>query len=203
MRCGRTDQGVLGSQSSFFCLNNFKSVDYVCLLEYIFLEKYDLFSFLREGIIMTLKDWILLIVPICFNGIVVFVLQRIFEKRQFERTVKYEYILILRNKIDASLELHAKTTRLSNQGTPDNDAMINMTIREYVDSCLDVYYFYIQNKIIFESFEPSMENLATMIKKLVDSSHHLESDFDNITFSMIFNNIRDELMIMKKKCIMF
>lgn len=152
---------------------------------------------------MTLKDWILLIVPICFNGVVVFALQRIFEKRQFERTIKYEYFLMLRKKIDTSLELHAKATRLSNQGTPDNEAIINKTIQEYVDSCLDVYYFYIQNKILFGSFDPHMENLATLIKQLVDTSHHLESNSVNVKFSMIFNDIRDELMIMKKKCIMF
>ena len=152
---------------------------------------------------MTLKDWILLIIPICFNGVVVFVLQRAFEKRQFERTVKYEYILTLRKRIDTSLELHAKATRLSNQGTPDNDTIINKIIQEYVDSCLDVYYFYIQNKILLKSFDNHMENLATLVKKLVDTSHHLEADSDNVNFSTIFNNIRDELMLMKEKCIKF
>ena len=101
------------------------------------------------------------------------------------------------------MELHAKATRLSNQGTPDNEAIINKTIQEYIDSCLDVYYFYIQNKILFGSFDSHMENLATLIKQLVDTSHHLESNSDNLKFSMIFNDIRDELMIMKKKCIKF
>ena len=104
---------------------------------------------------MGTKDWILLLVPIFCNGVIIFILQKIFEKKQITRTIKFEYASLLRQKIDLSLELHAKATRLANEGNNENDNIINETIRQYVNSVLDVYYYYVQNKIVFKlkSFE--------------------------------------------------
>lgn len=41
---------------------------------------------------MSTKDWILLLVPILFNGVVVFLLQKIFERKQLSLTEKYKYV---------------------------------------------------------------------------------------------------------------
>ena len=60
---------------------------------------------------METKDWILLLVPIFCNGVIIFILQKIFEKRQITRTIKLEYASFLRQKIDLCLELHAKATQ--------------------------------------------------------------------------------------------
>lgn len=148
---------------------------------------------------MELKDWILLLVPILFNGIIVFVLQKIFEKKQIVRTIKFEYTSILRQKIDKALELHARATRLTNEGNPDNDKMINDVIKQYVDSVLDIYYYYIQNKAIFHSLEKSMKKIASLIMELTKISQ--QANINVIEFSSIFNNIRDELMLLKNNCI--
>lgn len=148
---------------------------------------------------MELKDWILLLVPILFNGIIVFVLQKIFEKKQIVRTIEFEYTSILRQKIDKALELHAQATRLANEGNPDNDRMINDVIKQYVDSVLDVYYYHIQNKAIFHSLEESMEKIASLIMELTKKSQ--QANINAIEFSSIFNNIRDELMLLKNNCI--
>lgn len=148
---------------------------------------------------MELKDWILLLVPIFCNGIIIFILQKIFEKRQITRTIKFEYASLLRQKIDLSLELHAKATRLSNEDNEDNDTIVNETIQQYVNSTLDVYYYYIQNMIVFESFESHMEHIAALIMDLIKCNHQKEINF--MEFCGIINKIRDELMVLKKECI--
>ena len=123
---------------------------------------------------MELKDWILLLVPIFCNGIIIFILQKIFEKRQITRTIKFEYASLLRQKIDLALELHAKAIRLSNEDNEDNDTIVKETIQQYVNSTLDVYYYYIQNKIVFESFESNMEHIAALIMDLRKCIHQKE-----------------------------
>ena len=143
---------------------------------------------------MELKDWILLLVPIFCNGIIIFILQKIFEKRQITRTIKFEYASLLRQKIDLALELHAKATRLSNEDNEDNDTIVKETIQQYVNSTLDVYYYYIQNKIVFESFESNMEHIAALIMDLRKCIHQKEINF--MEFCGIINKIRDELMVL-------
>lgn len=148
---------------------------------------------------MGTKDWILLLVPILCNGVIIFILQKIFEKKQITRTIKFEYASLLRQKIDLSLELHAKATRLANEGNNENDNIINETIQQYVNSTLDVYYYYVQNKIVFKSFEKHMEQVAVLVLDITKCSHQKEVNL--VEFSSIFNKIRDELMILKKDCI--
>lgn len=44
---------------------------------------------------MNTKDWILLIVPILCNGVVVFLLQKVFEKKQLTLGEKYKYVSVM------------------------------------------------------------------------------------------------------------
>ncbi len=148
---------------------------------------------------MELKDWVLLLVPIISDGIIIFILQKIFEKRQITRTIKFEYASILRQKVDLSLELHAKAIRLCNEGNEENGTIVNETIQQYVNSTLDVYYYYVQNKIVFEALNSNMEHIATLVMELTKYGHQKEINL--VEVSMIFNKIRDELMVLKKECI--
>lgn len=148
---------------------------------------------------MELKDWVLLLVPIISDGIIIFILQKIFEKRQITRTIKFEYASILRQKVDLSLELHAKAIRLCNEGNEENVTIVNETIQQYVNSTLDVYYYYVQNKIVFEALNSNMEHIATLVMELTKYGHQKEINLAEV--SMIFNKIRDELMVLKKECI--
>lgn len=148
---------------------------------------------------MNIKDWILLLVPIFCNGLIIFILQRVFEKRQLTKSIKYEYASKLRNNIDTTLELHAKTTRLLNEGNEKNNETINCTVQQYVNSALDVYYFYIPNKVVFKSFDTNMEHLSNLILRLTKISNQEVVNLEE--FSEVFNKIRDELMILKSKCI--
>lgn len=153
----------------------------------------------NRRIYMEAKDWILLLVPIFCNGVTIFILQKIFEKKQITRTIKFEYGSILRQKIDLSLELHAKATRLANEENNENDNMINETIPQYVNSILDVYYYFTQNKIVFKSLEKHMEQMAALTLKLING--HNQKEIDSVEFCSLINKISDELMSLKEDCI--
>ncbi|MBQ8188512.1 MAG: hypothetical protein IJZ44_01910 [Lachnospiraceae bacterium] len=148
---------------------------------------------------MIAKDWILLLIPILFNGIIVFILQKISDKKQIIRAIKMDYASVLRQKIDISLSLHARTTRLVNEGNPSNDSLIRETTQQYVDSVLDVYYYYIQNQLTFKSFDSQIQKIASQIMQLMECSHHTPTNLE--LYSALFNKIKDDLLILKNNCI--
>lgn len=146
---------------------------------------------------MELKDWILLLVPIFCNGVVVFALQKIYERKQAKRLIQNEYYSGLRARIDLALELHAKATRLTNEGNIGNDELIYSVIQKFIDSCLDVYYYYVQNKIIFISVERDVEKIAVLIMQLSEAQR--QHDLSTTKMSNVLNELRDILQLMKKK----
>lgn len=148
---------------------------------------------------MEVKDWILLLVPILCNGLVLFVLQKISEKRQITRGIKTEYLSLFRRKIDLSLDLHTKATRLVNDGKTGNDGEVLKTIQRYIDSTLDVYYYYVQNKILFESFTAPMEQISKLVSNLIRQNG--QKVINPVELSSVLNEIRDELMSLKNECI--
>lgn len=148
---------------------------------------------------METKDWVLLLVPIFCNGLIIFILQKIFERRQITRNIKFEYASFLRQKIDLSLEIHAKATRLLNEGNNENEKVILEILQQYIDSISDVYYYYVQNKIIFKSFDNHMERMAALVLKL--KKYWLPKKINLVKISLILNKIRDELIVLKKDCI--
>lgn len=148
---------------------------------------------------MELKDWILLIVPILCNGIIIFILQKVFEKKQRKFAIKYEYFANIRNRIDISLELHAKLTRRANENHPINDEEINSIIGDFFNSCLDIYYYYVQNQTIFTCIKQHNEKLAVLIMEAIECSHDKRAYSTSI--SQKVNEIRDVLQKMKERSI--
>lgn len=147
---------------------------------------------------MDTRDWILLVVPILCNGVIVFILQKIFEKRQIVRTLKLDYTSVLVKKIDNSLAQHARATRLNNEGNANN-VLVNEAIRCYVDSSLDTYYYFVANKNIFSSLTTKFDKLAGLIMELTQIANSGEDDIES--FNQRFNRIRDVLIEIKDKCI--
>lgn len=146
---------------------------------------------------MEAKDWILLLVPILCNGVVVFLLQKIFERKQITRDIKAEYGRILRQKIDVSLEFYIKAVRFNNESNTNNCNENSKLLQSYVNSILDVYYYFEENKNIFKSnvFEEHMQAISSLLSEL--SKHQT----DLIRIDLIFNIIREKLMILKDECI--
>lgn len=137
---------------------------------------------------MEVKDWILLFVPILCNGLLIFILQKIFEKKQITRNIKNEYLSVLRLKIDKTLETYATATRLSNEKNIDIEI-----VKLYISNVQDVYYYYIQNKNIFKSLYDNMDRIAKLLGEL---SHD-----DPIKYNCNLNEVYDSLLKLKEQCI--
>lgn len=148
---------------------------------------------------MELKDWLTILLPVFCNGVVVFLLQKLFERKQTKKLILHEYDSVLRSKIDDGLGLHAKATRMANESGTDNATDINSTIQEFFSSCLDIYYYYVQNKIVFSSSEKEFEALSHLLMQLSKgvNAHTLSP----IEISCQVNSIRDVLQEIKKKSI--
>lgn len=146
---------------------------------------------------MEAKDWILLLVPILCNGVVVFLLQKIFERKQITRDIKAEYGRILRQKIDVSLKSYIKAVRFNNESNTNTSNEDLKLLQSYVDSILDVYYYYEENKNIFKSnvFEEHMQAISSLLSDLS------KYKTDLIKTDLILTSIRERLMILKDECI--
>lgn len=149
---------------------------------------------------MTTKDWILLFVPLIanllFDGVLIFILNKIFENKQRIHSIKIEYAASLRQKIDTALMLHAQATRLANEGNPNNDVEIDKCLRDFVSACLDTYYYYVQNKSILQKLDSLMEKLASNILSAVQETH--KAVIDSYNFSALINQCRDNLIELKE-----
>lgn len=98
-----------------------------------------------------------------------------------------------------SLELHTKATRLSNENNEKNATIVNETIQQFINSTLDVYCYYVQNKTVFKYFDSHMEHIAVLIMELTKCSN--QDEINLMEFCILINKIRDELMVLKKECI--
>lgn len=147
---------------------------------------------------MQLKDWILLIVPILCNGVIVFILDKIFEKRQTIHAIKLDYANCLRQKIDTALYLHTKALQL-NQSVNSDTIAVSKILSEFIDASADVFYYYGQDKSVLSSFESIMKKLAADIQSAVD--YIRGSNINESKYFSLIQNIRDTLLQAKEKCI--
>lgn len=100
---------------------------------------------------MTQKDWILLVVPILCNGVVVLIMQKIFERRQLAIAAKQKYVSVLQEKIDVALSLFIKVIQ-----TAGKDMEQINYLNQFSQSFADVHYYYQQNTTIFGSINKEM-----------------------------------------------
>lgn len=148
---------------------------------------------------MTSKDWVLLFVPLISNllldGVLLFGLNKFFEKRQRINAIAIEYATILRQKIDVALMDHANATRLANEKNDENDSMIGPALTNFVNHSLDVYYYFVQNKDVLKKLEKTMQEFGTSIKTATDYYH--QNHVADYNFSSLINTIRDFLLTLK------
>jgi len=113
--------------------------------------------------IMEFKDWLLFIIQIISNGLVIFILQKIFERKQIKRDIEKEYSST-RQKVDSALELHTNATRLANEDQDKNAQIIIETIQNFFNVCLSINYYYVQNKNIFLCLKRNVKNLQRCLR---------------------------------------
>lgn len=148
---------------------------------------------------MTTKDWILLLVPILCNGVIVFIIQKIFEKRQLILNVKYRYLEILQQKVDNALSLFVKSLQAENDLTKID------FFNQFAHSYCDVYYYYQQNMKLFEHFKNFMDELMNahnLLKKCQEGLIDNENDTElNMQANTLIYKIYDLLQSIQKECI--
>ncbi len=110
---------------------------------------------------MSAKDWIILLVPILCNGVIIFILQKIFERKQLITSEKYEYVFIMLKKVDEALSLFIKAT----QSTGD-DIVQNNYLNKFINSYCDIFYYYQQNQKLFKVLKDYMVEIVSEHEKL-------------------------------------
>lgn len=151
---------------------------------------------------MTQKDWVLLIVPILCNGVVVFILQKVFEKRQLAIAAKQKYILVLQEKIDVALELFMNIVK-----TSGDDLLQNNYVNQFANSFLDIYYYYQQNQTLFGAISKEMDKAINTYEKMQKDHQRLNKD-ENYLFVMAqiedkFRTLHKLLQKVQNKCIKY
>lgn len=137
---------------------------------------------------MSTKDWILLLVPILCNGLIVFLLQKTFERRQLVLTEKYKYVSVMQQKVDNALALFIKVT----QTTGDDSVQISW-LNQFISNYCEVYYYYQQNQTLFKTLKNHMDELSKTHEQIqseqlrmennrhsLEARHHMESLFRRI-----------------------
>lgn len=149
---------------------------------------------------MTQKDWILLVVPILCNGVVVFALQKIFEKKQLAIAAKQKYVSVLQEKIDVALSLFIKVIQSSGKDMEQ----INY-LNQFVQSFADIHYYYQQNTEILSSIAKDMNKALEVYNKMQNVCQNMNGDTNNFAAStQLEDNLRALYRILQKmqtKCI--
>lgn len=149
---------------------------------------------------MTQKDWILLIVPVLCNGVVVFILQKLYEKRQLAIVAKQKYVSILQDKIDVALSLFIEVIQASG-----NDMEQINYLNQFIKSFADIHYYYQQNIVIFSAIKKDMGKALEIYSKMQNICQNMTEDKYNIvTSTQLEDNLRVLYRILQKmqvKCI--
>lgn len=149
---------------------------------------------------METKDWILLLVPILCNGVIVFLLQKTFEKRQLVLSEKYKYVALMQQKVDYALELFVKAI----QTTGDDLTQINW-LNQFAKSYCEVYYYYQQNQTLFKHLENYMEELIKTHEEIqkdlltIENNKHTPEVVSHM--ESLFRKTNDLLQSIQKDCI--
>lgn len=149
---------------------------------------------------MSTKDWILLIVPILCNGVVVFILQKTFERKQLAMSEKYKYVSVIQQKVDNALALFMKVLQ-----TTGDDLVQVSWLNKFINGYCDVFYYYQQNKELLKSLQNYMDELISeheQIKKDQLILDNTESGFEaKVHMEDRFLKIYELLQSIQNDCI--
>lgn len=149
---------------------------------------------------MSTKDWILLLVPIFCNGIIVFLLQRAFERRQLIQNAKYKYVETMQKKVDDALEAFGNVVQSNG-----NDMIQIGHANTFVNNYCSVFYYYQQNHTVFRKLDKDMEELLKLHEQLQKEQHRVDEPNDEViarkNMEALFRKIYELLQSMQNKCI--
>lgn len=146
---------------------------------------------------MSNKDWILLLFPIVCNGIVVLVLQKIFEKKRLVLDRKYKYVFILQQKVDKALELFVNVVQTAN-----DDHKQVYWMKQYLISYCDVYKYYQQNQVLLKSLDFYMDEIMKIHTNLSNIFDCADFNIENrLKMGKSFRRIYELLQNIQNDCI--
>ncbi|MCM1172848.1 MAG: hypothetical protein NC393_12090 [Clostridium sp.] len=149
---------------------------------------------------MSINDWIQMLVPVLSNSVIVFLLQKVFEKRQLVSIEKYKYVSLIQRKVDYTLDLFVKTLQ-----TTDDDLTQISWLNRFISSYCDVYYYYQQNQTLFKHLENYMEELIKTHKEIqkdqlaIQNNKHTPEVVRHM--ESLFRKIYDLLQSIQRDCI--
>lgn len=146
---------------------------------------------------MTIKDWIFLIIPILFNGIIIFLLQKRFEKKQFLLAEKSKYISTMQQKVDIALESFIKVVQMTG-----NDSLQISLLNKFIESYTNIFYYYQQNITLFKYLEKQMDELVETHERIIKTQDDLNNK-NNLETQLepLFVKIYDLLQSIQNECI--
>ena len=104
---------------------------------------------------MEAKDWILLIIPIIFNGVIVLIIQIIFENKKLKREVKFPYYQNLSKLLK---EVNA-TFIQENIDVQTKKRDVNETIIFLENSIVEIIKYYDSNQLYLSKIRPEYQLL--------------------------------------------
>lgn len=116
---------------------------------------------------MDKKDWILLLVPIFCNGIIIFTLEQLFEKRRLIKETKYNYIHELEQKLINTLGAWGAFKRTFSNSCSIEE--LKYCLEDVVDHHIDIILYCEQRELLFGH----LQNHISRLRKI-------KIDLDNV-----------------------
>lgn len=141
-------------------------------------------------------NWFQFTVQIAVDGLVLFFLQKHYEKRQQVRKSKQPYITALENLINDAMS--AFTRALQNS---DNERKLTECLHQFDEKISILYYHYSQNKHLFKSISEKMARLNALnstsleMEKYNDRKRHSDKYLD------CYNEMNEILQEIHAKCV--
>ena len=149
---------------------------------------------------MTQKDWLLLIIPILCNGVVVFLLQQLFEKRQLVIAGKQEYVSLFQKKVDATIESILDVSLLATNEQP-------ISLEKFCASYVDLFQYYQLNTELFKRIKKEMNQTLEIYQKIKEAQD-IYNEKQNLTetlaiMSTLTHRMFNILQRVKGKCVTY
>ena len=147
---------------------------------------------------MTLKDWILLLVPILSNGIIVFALQKIFEKKRLVRDNKRVYITNFKEYVEKALELHMQIAIVFGAESIDYK-LVEQTMTQFIENVQKIAHFQYVNQSLLKPIEEKTQQLVDMTNNM--TNYIKQNDYEKL--SCVYQNIKCILDDLQHYCVNF
>lgn len=146
---------------------------------------------------MVLKDWILLLIPILFNGLIVYCVQRHFDKLKIVREAKLQYYNEMRRLVDLVLADYVELSTLSRTGTDCNERIL-----QYVEMVQSASDYYDKNKGILTCLDDDFTKLCSYWNNFTEYwNNTAETDREGARLSAALREINVQMRIIQRKCV--